>query len=88
VTNNAKNAAEKLENTARGLGFRLRLRSIKSAKNSFARLLREFAEGNIDEKIFRSLVYGLSGYISILKLQLETQVEDRLREIEKKISEL
>ena len=83
-----ENEAKKLENQAQGVGFQLRLRTIKSAKNSFARLIREFAAGHVDDKVFRSLVYGLSGFINMLKLQLETNLEEKLKAIEKKLEDL
>jgi hypothetical protein len=70
------------EKTPPALEFDLRLRTLKSSKNTFARLMRERARGTIDDGLFRSLIWAMSIFIGYLRLDAEQGLEDRLRAIE------
>jgi len=71
--------------TPRRLDFDLRLRSTKSTRQSFARILRGYARGEIDEQTFKSLVWALNQYTGLLKLQTEEDLIKRMDEIEKQM---
>lgn len=62
--------------------FPLRLRSVQSTRQTFARVLREYGRGTISEPIYKSIVYGLSQYQSYLRLEADMELEKRLEAIE------
>jgi len=64
------------------LGFNLRLRTLKSSKNTFAKLMRERAAGRMDDGLFRSLIWSMSVYIGFLRLETEQNINDRLDALE------
>lgn len=65
----------------------MRLKSLKSSRLSFARLIKSRAAGGISDSLFRSLVWSLGLYIGYLKIENEIQLEDRIRKIEKILRE-
>ena len=70
-----------------GCPFQLRLRSIRSSRQTYARICRERGKGTLDEKVYRSLLYGLNGYLAFLKLEKEEDLEVRITALEKIIKE-
>ncbi|SIP92997.1 hypothetical protein SAMN05920897_101319 [Alkalispirochaeta americana] len=71
---------------SRGVPFALRLRSVASTRQTFARVLREYARGTISQDEYRQLVWGLSQYLGALRLEKESEIEDRLQEIEERLN--
>ena len=69
------------------IGFDLRLGNIKSTKNSFSRVLRFYARGLIEERTFKSLVWGLSQYTNVLKMYTEQDITERLEKLEASLKE-
>ena len=65
--------------------FSLRLRSIKSARQTLARILRERGKGNIDRETFRDLIYGMSHLLAFMKTEKELDIEERLQVIEDRL---
>ena len=65
--------------------FDLRLRSLKSSRQTHARLLREYARGTIDEPTYKALIWGLSNYLSYLRAEREQELERRLDAIEERL---
>lgn len=61
---------------------RLTLNSIENSRKTIGRLLRKYYYGQLDESTFRTLIYGLSHYLSYLKLEMETDLERRIEAIE------
>lgn len=73
-------------NTAVPAPFSLRLRSLKSSRQTLARIVREHARGNLDRDTFKDLVYGMSHLLSYMKTEKELDVEARLEAIEDRLS--
>jgi len=73
-------------NQSRGVPFTLRLRSVTSTRQTFARVLREYARGTIGQDEYRQLVWGLSQYLGALRLEKDTEIEARLQEIEDQLN--
>lgn len=70
------------------LEFRLRTRTLKTARQTFARIFRTYAEGKIDHETFRNMIYGLSNYLDYLKTEAEINILDRLAEIERRLKQI
>ena len=70
-------------NSTPPIQFNLRLRSIKSSQQTFARLIRAFGKGEIEEKPFKSLIWALNCYSGYLKLNTEDELLSKLKDIEK-----
>lgn len=64
------------------LGFPLRLRTLKSARSTHARILRVYGQGLIDHETFRNLIFGMSSFLSYLKTEVDQKFEDRLAVLE------
>lgn len=63
----------------------LRLRTVKSSRQSFARILRAYAKGELDDTIFKAMVNGLNVYLSYLKTESEQTIEVRLTALEESL---
>ena len=63
------------------LAFSLRLRSLTSARQSVARLVREYGRGNVDYATYKGLLYGLQTLLSFMKAEREYQIEEKLDRI-------
>lgn len=69
------------------LDFNLRLASLKSARQSVARIVREYGKGRVDEKLYKGVLYGLQTLLAFQKAEAEHEIERRLEEIEQAIAE-
>jgi hypothetical protein len=65
---------------------RFPLERSESARHSFARVIRAYAKGKIDRETYRDLVYGLSAYMSALKLARDDDLEARIGALEERIN--
>lgn len=65
--------------------FLLRLASLKSTRQTFARLLREYAAGRVDRDTFRDLCYGLGGFLAVFSKEIDNDFDDRLTKIEERL---
>ncbi len=63
-------------------GFKLQLNTLVNSRKSFARIIRMMAAGQIDPVLFRNLVYGMTGYLSFLKMEQENEIIERLEKLE------
>lgn len=63
----------------------LRLSTPEASRKTYARILRAFNIGELDEGKFRALVYGLSHYLEYWKFEKDLQIESRLKAIEEKL---
>ena len=84
VPDSERNSNSK-NDTPAPLPFTLRLRSLKSTRQSMARVLREYGKGNISQKIYRDLIYGISQFAFLLKTEKEAEIETRLQAVEESI---
>lgn len=62
--------------------LKLRLNTIKNSKNSLARIIRLYAQGQIETDTFKALVYGFSYYLNFLK---QTDIVQKLDDLEEKV---
>ena len=65
------------------IGFDLKLNNIKSSQKTFSKILQGFSNGTIEEKTYKSLIWGMSLFLPYMKLNAEQDILDRLKEIEK-----
>ena len=68
------------------MGVRFPLKSQKSARNSLARITREFYRGEHDVDRFRALVYSMSILLNYFRFEAELDYEKRLTAIEDSIA--
>jgi len=65
---------------------KLWLNTLENTRKTFARVIRAYARGNMTERNYRSLVYGLSQYVNVWKVQIDyeefRELEERIRELE------
>lgn len=71
----------------RPIAFDLRLGNLRSARSTFARIIRGYGRGEIAEDVYRSAIYGLSGLLAYLKTDQEIELERRLEAIEQALKE-
>jgi len=78
------NEIEKPDNGTVGSGGPppLRLTTLKSSKTSFARVIKAYAEGTLDEKTYRNLVWALGVFIAYLKAESEQEIIKRIEALE------
>jgi len=82
VKNSEKN--EKIvEGTPPRLPFSLRLRTSKSSKNTMSRIGRSYAKGEIDETVFKNMVWFMSMYLNYLKQDDNIDLLCRIEAIER-----
>jgi hypothetical protein len=67
--------------------WNLRLASLKSARQTVARLCRTYAQNEIDRDTFKTLLFGLQVLRSFFSAEFEIDVEKRLQAIETAIVE-
>ena len=65
--------------------FQLRLGSLKSTRATLARLVRKYASGEIDRETFKDIVWALSQLVQVMKIEKDSNLEERLDEIERRI---
>lgn len=70
------------------IGFDLRLRSLKSSRQTLARVLREYGRGTIDDATYRGLVWGLNNFLGYLRESGAEELEVRLKTLEAKLDEI
>lgn len=68
--------------------FSLRLRSIKSSRQTLARLIREWGRGNITEADAKTATYLLNILLGYHRAGLEESVELQLADLKKRITKL
>jgi hypothetical protein len=69
-------------------GYRFRrfpIGSIDQTQTTFAQVLRRYARGELEDNYYRGLVWGLSQYLGVLKLQRELDLDERLETLERAI---
>ena len=68
------------------MAVRFPLKSQKSARNSLARITREFYRGEHDVDRFRALVYAMGTILNYFRLEADLDYEKRLTAIEDSIA--
>ena len=64
---------------------RLDLKSVDATRRTIARLIRRYAAGNVDDGLYKGVLYGLQSYLSWYKLEKDLDVEKRLEELEARL---
>lgn len=72
----------------RPIPFAFRLASVKSARQSMSRLIREYGKGNIDRDAMRDCVYAISHLSNLLKMEHDSDLDKRIEELEAAIARL
>ena len=67
--------------------MRLRLDTIDNTKRTYQRLLSAYAAGKLDPDLYRGLIYGMSGYLNLLKIESDIVAADALKQAEALLSE-
>ena len=67
------------------LPFTPRLRSLKSVRSTYARILRVFASGELDTETARVWIYAMSIFLNIAKTESDIDILDKLSNIEKRL---
>ena len=67
------------------LPFTPRLRSLKSLRSTYARILRVFASGELDAETARVWIYAMSIFLNIAKTETEQDIIDQLKNITKRL---
>lgn len=62
--------------------YRLSLRTVKASRQTFARLMRGYADGTIDRDDFKTLIYAFSHYLQFLRLEKDLNIEERMEALE------
>lgn len=60
----------------------LRLKTLSSSRATFARIVRGYANGLLDEGTYKNLAYGLGLFLAYLKTEREDTFEARLSALE------
>jgi hypothetical protein len=60
---------------------RITTKTHKSARESLARIMRRYFEGEIDDKVFKNLVYGFSVLCAYYKLAQDQDIEAKIDEV-------
>jgi len=68
----------------RGLNIQLRLNTLENSRRSFARIIRMYLSDELGRVRFRDLVFALGGYLGYWKVEMETDIEDRLTALEER----
>jgi len=63
--------------------FDMRLGSLRSSRQTLARLIREWGKGTISEESAKTGTWLMSAYLGFLKLESSEDIEKRLAAIEK-----
>ena len=63
----------------------MRLGSVKSCTTTVERLIRMRSKGQVSEELYRSLLWGMNTLLSWHKLKIETDVEQRLTDLEEQL---
>ena len=61
-------------------GLFLALDTFEESRESFARILKAYAETEINHDYFRDLVYGMSGYLQYWRTDIELKDIKEIRE--------
>jgi len=64
---------------------RFPLNTIEQTRRSFARVIRMYIKKKIGREEYRDLVYGLSSYANVFKIQKDLEMADMLNEIQEKL---
>ena len=64
---------------------RLDLKSPDATRRTIGRVIRKYAKGEIDEQLFKGVLYGLQSYLAWFKFERDLDIEKRLEELEARL---
>lgn len=67
--------------------MQLRLNSLPNTRRTFARLLRARMNGELDQKTYRDMIYGMSVFSQFWKLEATEELQERLDALEDLLQE-
>lgn len=65
--------------------MQLRLNTLENCRRSYARIIREYEAGHIEDARARTLGYLMTGLLSYWKLEKDLEIEERLERIERSL---
>ena len=65
----------------------IEVHSLLACRETFGRITKAYAAGEISETQSRTLAYLLTGMLSYWKLESDLRIEERLAEIERRLEE-
>ena len=68
------------------MGVTMPLRTIRESQRAVARIIRMRFLGQVDQALYRDLIYGLNANLAHLKVQAELDIGARLDAIEEALS--
>ena len=70
------------------LPFKLQVRTLKSARRSFSRVLRAWSAGEVETDAAKTTAWLLNGLLGFFKESAATDLADRMAVIERKLKKL
>ena len=65
---------------------RLDLKDATATRRTIGRLIRRYARGELDEQVYKSVLYGLQHYLSWYKFENELDLLKRIEALEERLS--
>ena len=64
---------------------RLDLKDIPATRRTIARLIRRYAAGNVNDVLYKGVLYGLQSYLAWFRLEKDLAIEQRLEDLEARL---
>jgi hypothetical protein len=81
--------ADLKETSARRVaGVSCRLNSVTNARKTYARLVRAYLDGRMDDRCARTVVFMLNGLIASFRLEKDIAIEQRLEDLERQLERM
>jgi len=76
-----------LDRYPRPLDMNLVLKTIKGTKSSMGRVVKEYTKGRVEHSTMKNLTNFFNSYISILRLEADLRIEERIKDLESKLND-
>jgi len=79
------NPPETAPDPARNLWFKPQTRTLKSARRTLSRVIREWSAGTVSTEDARAMVWFMSNLLAYFKESAQVELSDRLAAVEKRL---
>lgn len=69
-------------------GVSCRLNSVTNARKTYARLVRAYLDGRMDDRSARTVAFMLNGLIASFRLEKDIAIEQRLEDLERQLERM
>ena len=69
-------------------GGSCRLNSVTNARKTYARLVRAYLDGRMDDRSARTVAFMLNGLIASFRLEKDIAIEQRLEDLERQLERM